>query len=151
MYRSLHTVVIFTISLLLVGCVPAPAPKPSTSSTHSRPTMGTPIGQVNGYREYGYPPRDYRQRIKNYFANKLKRADHAKYTFSAPVRAYKRKGLAYGGDVAWRGWLVDVAIAVPSRTGRLQKPKPYMVLFKGDVIVEDILGSNHKLITRVGK
>jgi len=59
--------------------------------------------------------------------------------------------LAYGGEIDWRGWMVDVSVATHSRTGRLQKPKPYMILFSDSEIVEDILGSEHKLLTRVGE
>jgi len=145
MYGLLKIALIISLSLLLVGCVPAGTPKPSLQK---EPHIGTPIRRAN---DYGYPPRSYRQTIKNYFSNRLPRGEHASYVFSAPKRAYKRKGLAYGGDIAWRGWLVDVAITLPSRTGRMQKPKPYMVLFRGDAIVEDILGSHHQLITRVGE
>jgi len=129
------------ISALFVGCVPAQGPSPSIKT----PTLGTPIGIA----EYGYPPQSYQNKIKNYFSNKIKRADRANYVFSKPQKAYKRKGLAYGGDVDWKGWLVDVDVSIPSRTGRMQKSKPYMVLFKDSVIVEEILGRTHKLITKV--
>jgi len=143
MYKSFNVMVTLSISILFWGCVPSNTPQPPIKTT---PRLGTPIQHTSGY---GYPPTSYRERIKSYFSTKLKRADKASYTFSTPQRAYKRKGLAYGGDIEWKGWLVDVAIATPSRTGRLQTPKPYMVLFKGDVIVEDILGHEHQLITRV--
>ena len=129
-------------ALLFVGCVSTQSPRPSTPATH-----GTPI-QMTGY---GFPPQNYRTTIKNYFANKIKRAKMASFVFSKPHRAYKRKGLAYGGDIVWRGWLVDVSIATQSRLGRLQTPRPYMILFNGSTIVEDILGRHHKLITRVDK
>jgi hypothetical protein len=144
MYRSLKIIITLTISSLFVGCVPAGGPKPPTKR---EPRLGTPIQRA----DYSYPPRSYRQTIKNYFSSKLKRAEMASYTFSKPQRAYKRRGLAYGGDIEWRGWLVDVSIAIPSRTGRMQQPKSHMVLFKNDVIVEDILGNEHQLITRLGE
>ncbi|NEW60538.1 hypothetical protein GSY74_04510 [Sulfurovum sp. bin170] len=141
MKKIVKKTIIITTTALFTACVPTQGPQP----TKERPTMGTPIRTV----QYGYPPRDYRSKIKNYFANRIKRADFANYTFSTPQRAYKRKGLAYGGDIAWRGWMVDVAIETESRTGRMQKSKPYMILFKNSVIVEDILGSEHKLLTKV--
>ncbi|MCH9740652.1 MAG: hypothetical protein K0U38_07435 [Epsilonproteobacteria bacterium] len=143
MIKTIKTVGILTLSALFVGCVPAQGPKPSIHT----PTIGSPVQTV----QYGYPPQNYRTIIKNYFSNKLKRANMASYTFSKPQRAYKRNGLAYGGDISWKGWLVDVSVITQSRTGRPLKPKPYMVLFSDSVIVEDILGSKHKLITRVGK
>jgi len=142
MKKILKTTIIITTTILFTACVPTQGAKPKKQ----RPSFGTPIRTV----QYGYPPRDYRNKIKNYFSNKIKRADSAHYTFSRPQKAYKRKGLAYGGDIAWRGWMVDVAIEIPSRTGRMQRPKPYMVLFSDSAIVEDILGSEHKLLTRVG-
>ena len=145
MYKKGKLIIILSISTLFWGCVPTGTPTPPPKPT---PRLNTPIQNARGY---GYPPIAYRERIKSYFANKLKRANQASYTFSVPHRAYKRKGLAYGGDIAWKGWLVDVAIATPNRAGRLQQPKPYMVLFNGDVIVEDILGHQHQLIVRVGE
>lgn len=143
MNKTVRYIMIITTSALFVGCVPAQGPK---APTHT-PTIGAPVQTA----EYGYPPRNYQRQIKNYFANKIKRADGANYTFSRPQRAYKRKGLAYGGEVAWKGWMVDVAIETPSRTGRMQTPKPYMVFFNDSVIVEDILGKSHKLVTRVSQ
>lgn len=127
----------------MVGCVPAqPQPK-----TPIKPTIGDPVHMA----DYGHPPSNYQSKIKNYFAAKLKRAELASYHFSKPQRAYKRKGLAYGGDIAWKGWLVDVSVATPSRSGRMMTPKPYMVLFNDSVIIEDILGADHQLVTRVGQ
>ena len=141
MTHLLNAFVVATIASFLVGCVSA-QPKPKTPI---KPTIGDPVHMA----EYGYPPSNYQTLIKNYFSNKIKRAKLASYRFSKPQRAYKRKGLAYGGEIAWKGWLVDVLIATPSRSGRMMSPKPYMVLFNGSAIVEDILGSEHQLITRV--
>ncbi len=144
MKRILKKTLIIASTILFTACVQTQSPKPTKGRASS---FGTPIRATS---QYGYPPRDYREKIKNYFSNKIKRADSAHYTFSKPQRAYKRKGLAYGGDIAWRGWMVDVAIETESRTGRMQRPKPYMVLFSNSMIVEDIMGREHKLITRVG-
>jgi len=136
-------IIIITTSILLFGCTPVSELKPST--------VKPPIITSASSLDYGYPPQRYKEKIKRYFSNKLSRGAISKYTFSKPHRAFKRKGLAYGGTVSWRGWLVDVDISTPSRTGRIYSSKPYMVLFKGSVIVEDILGRNHKLLTRVGR
>ena len=141
MKKTVKKIVVFIATLTFTACVPTQVPTP----IKDRPTFGTPIRTT----QYGYPPRDYRNKIKNYFSNKIKRADSVHYSFSKPQKAYKRKGLAYGGDIAWRGWMVDVAIETQSRTGRIQRAKPYMILFNDSVIVEDILGSKHKLITKV--
>ena len=146
MINILKKTVIISITALFTACVSTPQPKPIKSNL---PPIGS--GSSTKSSVYGYPPKDYKNRIKNYFSNKIQRANLANYTFSTPKRAYKRKALAYGGDVSWRGWLVDVAIETESRTGRVQKAKPYMVLFKNSLIMEDIVGNKHKLITRVGE
>ena len=143
MTRIVNFITVWSMASLLVGCVPV-QPQPKVPVT---PTIGDPIHMA----DYGYPPSNYKNAIKSYFANKIDRAELASYSFSSPQRAYKRSGLAYGGDITWKGWLVDVAVATPSRTGRMMAPKPYMVLFNDSVIVEDILGSEHQLVTRVQK
>ena len=137
--------VVLGVSFLLVGCVQVPAPQPTIG-------IGIGIGSAQGeVSEYGNPPRNYMTAIRSYFSTKLKRGVTAQYKYSSPKRAYKRKGLAYGGDVAWKGWLVETSVAVPTRTGRYLTPRPYMVLFSGEQIVEDILGNSHKLLTKVDK
>ena len=142
MNKLLKQITLLSSTLLFVGCVSTQTPRPTTHTTIHTTTVGL--------SEYGSPPQNYRATIKNYFANKIKRPNMASFVFSKPHRAYKRKGLAYGGDIVWKGWIVDVSIATQSRLGRLQTPRPHMVLFNGSTIVEDILGRHHKLIVRVG-
>ena len=148
-----QTIWILAIVGLVSGCVPMPQVKPSIG-------IGTGIGlppitnteitpQTNS--EYGLKPQHYQQAIKNYFSSKLTRGDKGHYRFSEVKRAYKKKGLAYGGALSWKGWLVETLVATPTRTGRYLTPKPYMVLFKGNQIVEHILGNSHKLLTKVDK
>ena len=134
---------ILTLSVFFVGCVPAP--KPTIG-------LGTGIGtSTQSSSEYGRAPRNYASAIRDYFSSRLKHPKGASFQTTAPKKAYKRKGLAYGGEVAWRGWLVETRISEQSRTGRYHTPKPHMVLFSGDQIIEDVLGSSHKLITIVGR
>ena len=132
--------ILAVIVLLFSGCV-----RKEIKPKIKRPT-GTPIRTVKV--SYGNPPINYKQKIKRYFSKKLQRGTLAKYKFSKPIRAYKRKPLAYGSGVEWRGWLVDVLVSTPNRYGKYLT-KPYMVLFKNSQIVGDILGREHKLITRV--
>jgi len=142
--RKVYKFIMLLIGIIgLSGCIPSDRPKPSI--------ITEPIIAPSQTSKYGYPPQHYRETIKSYFSNKLKRGNISTYTFSKPKRAFKRKGLAYGGEVAWRGWLVDVAVTARSRIGRILSPKPYMVLFKNSVIIEDIMGSKHALLTRVGE
>lgn len=149
----------------LTGCVPTMQPKPTIGigtgigippqtntsvGTTIGTTIGTPIGTTpQPISAYGVKPRNYQQSIKDYFSSKLTRGEQGRYKFGLPKRAYKRKGLAYGGALSWKGWLVETSVALPTRTGRYLTPKPYMVLFKGEQIVEHILGNSHKLLTKV--
>jgi hypothetical protein len=137
-------------TVLFSGCVAGPQPQVQRGIGAS---VQRPVAQVSVVvdPEYGAKPQNYASSIRSYFSAKLPRADKAQYKFSDPKRAYKRKGFAYGGDVEWKGWLVETSIAIPSRTGRLLTPKPYMVLFSGNQIVEDILGNSHKLLVKVDK
>ncbi|CAA6815765.1 MAG: Unknown protein [uncultured Sulfurovum sp.] len=140
-----QTLGILIVAGLITGCVPAPKPTVGLGTG-----IGTRIGTAEGSNSaYGVSPLRYQNAIKNYFSSKLTRGEQGKYKFAEPKRAYKQKGLAYGGDLAWKGWLVETSVSTPSRTGRYLTPKPYMVLFKGEQIVEHILGNSHKLLTKV--
>ena len=144
MNKTLKITTIVVATVLFSGCVTIPKPQVGT-------TLGRPIGGHTSSSEYGLPPYNYVSSIKSYFSNKLPRAKEAKYKFSEPKRAYKRKGLAYGGGIDWKGWLVETSVATKNRSGRLLTPRPYMVLFSGNQIVEDILGNSHKLLVKVDK
>lgn len=134
---------VVALAALVSGCVPAP--KPTIG-------LGTGIGiPAEANSAYGMQPSRYQMAIKNYFSTKLTRGEVGQYKFGEPKRAYKQKGFAYGGELVWKGWLVETLVATPSRTGRYLTPKPYMVLFKGEQIVEHILGNSHKLLTKVDK
>ncbi len=144
MHKTLKFMAVMTATALFSGCVPAP--KPQTGSI-----LGRPVGGQASSGEYGLRPSNYVSSIQTYFSSKLPRAKDAIYKFSQPKRAYKKKGLAYGGGVEWKGWLVETSIATRNRSGRLLTPRPYMVLFSGNQIVEDILGNSHKLLVKVDK
>ena len=144
MNKTLRFLGIIVATALFSGCVPAPKP-------HAGTTLGRPVGGGSASVEYGSQPSNYASSIRSYFSTKLARANDAEYKFSEPKRAYKRKGFAYGGDVEWKGWLVETSVATKSRSGRLLTPKPYMVLFTGNQIVEHILGNSHKLLVKVDR
>ena len=144
MNKTLKLMSVIVATVLFSGCVPAPQPKTGS-------ILETSVGGSQSLDEYGLRPSNYVSSIQSYFSSKLARADEAKYKFSQPKRAYKRKGLAYGGEVDWKGWLIETSVATRSRSGRLLTPKPYMVLFKGNQIVEHILGNSHKLLVKVDK
>ena len=146
MSKRLKIMGIMVATVLFSGCVAVPQPQVQRGIGS---VINHPTSVVD--KEYGAKPSNYASSIRSYFSSKLPRAKDAKYKFSDPKRAYKRKGFAYGGDVEWKGWLVETSIATKSRTGRLLTPKPYMVLFSGNQIVEDILGNSHKLVVKVDK
>jgi len=60
----------------------------------------------------------------------LKDPESARYRFGTPKKAYVNEGLAYGGGVAWYGWLVDVAVNAKNSFGGYTGAKPYVALFK---------------------
>jgi len=151
MNKTLKIITLTALVSIFAGCVPAPTPKPPIS-------LGSILGGERNNntqpivdKEYGAKPLNYTHSIRSYFLTKIARADLSQYKYGEPKRAYKRKGFAFGGDIAWKGWLVETSIATPTRTGRLLTPKPYMVLFSGEQVIEHILGYSHKLITKVDK
>jgi len=169
MQKSLNLITVIMAMGIFSGCIPAPKPQIGIGlggigeqhSSTSRERIGeriesskTPsvvVTQPVIDKEYGVKPLNYTIAIRRYFATKIPRGNLSVYKFSEPKRAYKRKGLAYGGAIDWKGWLVETSIAIPTRTGRMLTPKPYMVLFSGEQIIDHILGYSHKLIVKVDK
>jgi hypothetical protein len=142
MNKRLKIVGMLAVMGMFSGCV--------SSSSTPKPYMGVAVGTAKA-DEYGVKPKKYVSSIKSYFSTKLTNGALAQYKFAEPKRAYKRKGLAYGGDIDWKGWLVETSVATQNRTGRWLTPKPYLVLFSDEQIVEDILGNTHKLVVKVDK
>lgn len=148
MNKRLKLILLFIIIELFLGCIPMPQPQIVVGGIKEpQKIRKEPIVD----KEYGAKPINYINAIRSYCSNKILRANLSQYKYSNPKRAYKRKGFAYGGAIEWRGWLVEVSIATPTRTGKLLTPKPYMFLFKGEQVVEHVLGYNHKLITKVDR
>ncbi len=150
MNKTFKLIALTTLVSIFSGCVPAPKPQISLGRVVGGVKENSTIQPVVD-KEYGAKPLNYINSIRAYFSTKIARGNLSQYKYGKPKRAYKRKGFAYGGDIAWKGWLVETSIATPTRTGRLLTPKPYMVLFSGEQIVEHILGYSHKLITKVDK
>ena len=149
MIQNIKYISILTTTLLFVGCVPAPQPNITLGGIGGAIESSSKVPKID--RVYGTEPLRYTTSIPLYFSNKVARGDKSTYKYGTPKRAFRRKGLAYGGEVEWRGWLVETSIGTPTRTGRMQTPKPYMFLFSGEQIVDDVLGYSHKLITKVDK
>jgi hypothetical protein len=150
MNKALTIITLTSLMGIFSGCVPAPTPQISLGGIVGGARVNSPVKAVVD-TEYGAKPLNYTNSIRAYFSAKIARGNLSTYKYGKPKRAYKRKGFAYGGEISWKGWLVETSIATPTRTGRLLTPKPYMVLFSGEQIVEDVLGYSHKLIVKVDK
>jgi len=99
--------------------------------------------------DFGPPPQNYEQAIKDYFEVILKDPESARHRFGTPQKAYANEGLAYGGDVSWYGWLVDVDVNAKNSFGGYTGGKPYMVFFKGDRVIKHVEGRSHVLVHRL--
>jgi len=150
MNKTLKIITLTTLVGIFSGCVPAPTPQISLGGIVGGARESNAVQGVVD-KEYGVKPINYTNSIRAYFSTKIARGNLSTYKYGKPKRAYKRKGFAYGGDLSWKGWLVETSIATPTRTGRLLTPKPYMVLFSGEQIVEHILGYSHKLLVKIDK
>jgi hypothetical protein len=99
--------------------------------------------------DLGAPPVAYEQTIKAHFEDKLKDSDSARYKFGKPIKAYANNGLAYGGSIAWRGYMVDVQVNAKNSYGGYVGFKPYMVFFTGNFIHRVYEGNQHVLVHRL--
>jgi len=104
-------------ALILSGC----------ASSFQKPESGT---------NYGIPPVNYEQTIKEYFESVLKDPESAIYKFGLPIKAYENEGLLFGSKVAWLGYLVDVEVNAKNSYGGYVGYKPYVFLFNGNQIYE---------------
>src|SRR5713101_4670986 len=80
---------------------------------------------------YGNPPEGYEEPIKAAFNVVLKDPDSAKYQFGSPYRAYRNNGLAYGGQVTWTGYAMEVWVNAKNSFGGYTGFQPYTVLMNG--------------------
>ena len=67
--------------------------------------------------DYGLSPKAKTDTIKEYFSVVLKDPDSANYKFGSPVKAYCNKGLAFGGKLAWTGWVLPFSINAKNSYG----------------------------------
>ena len=100
---------------ILSGCV----------SSYQRPEPGA---------DYGIPPVNYEQTIKEHFESVLKDPESAIYRFGQPIKAYENEGLFFGGKLIWLGYLVDVEVNAKNSFGGYVGYKPYIFLFNGNQI-----------------
>lgn len=130
MYKVKITLTCISIALLVTAC----------ASAFQRPEPTA---------EYGRPPQNYEDTIRAQFEQVLKDPESARYRFGHPVKAYANEGLAYGGNVSWVGYLVDVQVNAKNSFGGYVGFKPYMMFFSGDRVVRYLEGSEHVLVHRM--
>jgi len=83
---------------------------------------------------YGTPPVNYEEKIKQYFELVLIDPESARYRFSQPIKAYENEGLISGGKVCWLGYLVETQVNAKNQLGGYVGYQPYVVLFKSNEI-----------------
>jgi hypothetical protein len=98
---------------------------------------------------YGELPSDYQTQAVAYFQDVLKDPDSAKYQFGTPRRAYGNNGLVYGGNVAFTGWAVPVAINAKNSFGGYTGFEPFLVIFVDGRVYTHLEGYEPTLITFV--
>ena len=108
---------------LLVAC----------SATFERPSADADFGTV---------PVGYELAIRAYFDEVLKDPDSAIYRIGRPVRAYRNRGLAWGGQVTWRGYAVDFQMNAKNSFGGYVGFKAYTALFSEGRLVRMIEGED---------
>ena len=99
--------------------------------------------------DLGSPPVGYEDAIKKHFEKTLKDPESARYRIGKPIKAYANNGLIDGGNIAWRGYMVDVQVNAKNSFGGYVGFKPYMVFFSGNSVVRVYEGSEHTLVHRL--
>lgn len=100
--------------------------------------------------DYGKAPTRYIGRIRSHFSNILRVSDGSSFKFGSPERGYMNTGILRGGDISWRGYLVEVEVA---EKGLLSsgKPRRYVVRMRDGEIVEVHPAARAREIKRVSE
>lgn len=99
--------------------------------------------------DLGAPPVGYEDMIKKHFENILKDPESARYRIGKPIKAYANNGLISGGNIAWRGYMVDVQVNAKNSFGGYVGFKPYMFFFSGNSVIRVYEGNEHTLVHRL--
>lgn len=91
-------------------------------------TVQTPA-ETDDFSPY---PTKYEAAIRAHFAGILKDPDSALYRFTPPARAYRWHPVS--GEVAWRGYLVEVEVNAKNSFGGYVGYRPYTFLFNAERI-----------------
>lgn len=88
-----------------------------------------------GEEDFGAFPDAYVSEIVKHFRRILDHPEDARFVFGEPTRGWMNHGILRGGGVAWRGWLVDVAVHTRDRlSGEIISHRFVVRLRDGDVI-----------------
>ena len=111
---------------LLLGFLPAcatPEPPPVTQQDLTK-------------IDYGSPPQDYEQVVKDYFTKTLREPESTQFRFGLPFKGYLQHGALLGGQVAEAGYFVEVWLKLKSPTGEYLPERRLAVLIKnGEVLI----------------
>lgn len=101
--------------------------------------------------DFGPPPVAYEESIKAHMETMLKDPESARYRFGQPRKGYANRGMAYGGQVLFVGYVVPVQVNAKNSFGGYTGFKPYQALVYGGTRgVKGVFeGSSHPLVHEV--
>lgn len=102
------------LCLVLIGCAGA----------FVKPEIGA---------DYGPEPQGFETALKEYFCDRLKDCESARYKFGEPFEAYQN----YGFDLAWKGWIVPVDVNAKNGFGGYTGFQTHYVKFRKNTPVDD--------------
>jgi hypothetical protein len=111
------TIICFLMIFIFSGCM--------SPSMFKKPDIGA---------SYGPAPVNYKETIKEYFEETLFDSYSAQYKFGKLDKAYTNEGAAWGGDVSWLGYAIDVKVNAKNRFGGYVGYKKYLFLLNGEHI-----------------
>jgi hypothetical protein len=107
-----------------------------------------PAGEV----DYGRPPADTAATVRDHFERVLRVPASASYRIGRPVKGFMNEGLLQGGEVAWRGYLVDVEVTQRAALfGSATRSQAYVVRLRDGRVVDVHRGAEHRFLGRVAE
>ena len=101
--------------------------------------------------KYGQPPVAYEKTVEDYFSKKFSESESPTYRFLRLGRAFINEGTAFGGDVSWLGYYLEIGINTKNQSGEYTGDTLYTVLFNESQIHKAYKGDGSLwvLLTRV--
>lgn len=101
--------------------------------------------------DFGPRPVAYEEAIKTHMERSLKDPDSARYRFGQPRKGYANKGMAFGGQVIFVGYIVPVQINAKNSFGGYTGFKPFQAMVYGGTrgVLGLFDGASHPLVHEV--